>query len=217
MAQSQEEKDAAAEQKALFGELEKNDVTVAEDKAEAMKENIMKDRGGANYLGIGVHDVEVTSVELAKANTGTLGIRFNVENGDGRSDVTMWLSEAALPYTIENVSRLMVHNALTDEKKEKARVHMSNITSAKELFELVQQTMEVRVKEKLPFVGVLVISEDKSGRTYTDKNGDEKPSLVRNLQTWKPKQTPEQSAAQAVGGTVAKGEEKEDLLNGLPF
>lgn len=217
MAQTDEEKQKAAEQKDLFGELEKNDVTVAEDKAEAMKENILKDRGGANYLGIGVHDVEVTSVELAKANTGTLGIRFNVENADGRSDVTMWLSEAALPYTIENVSRLMVHNALTDEKKEKARVHMSNITSAKELFELVQQTMAVRVKEKLPFVGVLVISEDKSGRTYLDKNGDEKPSLVRNLQTWKPKETPAQSAAKAVGGTVAEGEEKEDLLNGLPF
>lgn len=217
MAQTEDEKAKAAEQKDLFGELEKNDVKVADDAAEKMKENILKDRGGANYLGLGVHDVEVTSVELAKANTGTLGIRFNVENADGRSDVTFWLSEAALPYTIENVSRLMVHNALTDEKKEKARNHMSNIVSAKELYDLVTQTIDVRKKEKLPFVGVLTISEDKSGRTYTDKDGNEKPSLVRNLQTWKPKETPAQSAAKAVGGEVATGGEKEDLLKGLPF
>jgi hypothetical protein len=130
--------------------------------------------------------------------------------------VTFWLSEAALPYTIENISRLMVHNA-TEKNKEAARVHMSNIVSAKELFETVQQTMVVRVKEKLPFVGVLTISEDKSGRTYVDKNGETKPSLVRNLQTWKPKDTPAQSAAKAVGGEVATGGEKEDLLKGLPF
>lgn len=213
MAQTEDEKAKAAEQKDLFGELEKSDVKVADDAAEQMKENILNDKGGANYLGIGVHEVEVTSVELAKASTGTLGIKFNVENSDGRSDVTMWLSEAALPYTIENVSRLMVHNALTDEKKEKARVHMSNITSAKELFELVQQTMVVRVKEKLPFQAFLSIREDQSGRTYTDKNGEEKPSLVRNLLSYKPKETATQTAVKATGGeVVAPG-----ALGDLPF
>lgn len=213
MAQTDDEKAKAAEQKDLFGELEKSDVKVADDAAETMKQNILNDKGGANYLGIGVHEVEVTSVELAKASTGTLGIKFNVENEDGRSDVTMWLSEAALPYTIENVSRLMVHNALTDEKKEKARVHMSNITSAKELFELVQQTMVVRVKEKLPFQAFLSIREDQSGRTYTDKNGEEKPSLVRNLLSYKPKETTTQSAVKATGGeVVAPG-----ALGDLPF
>lgn len=213
MAQSEEEKKAAAEQKDLFGELEKNDVKIEGDAAEQMKENILNDKGGANYLGIGVHEVVVTAVELAKASTGTLGIKFLVENEDGRSDVTMWLSEAALPYTIENVSRLMVHNALTDEKKEKARVHMSNITSAKELFELVQQTMVVRQKENLPFQAFLSIREDQTGRTYIDKNGEEKPSLVRNLLSYKPKETPTQSAVKATGGeVVAPG-----ALGDLPF
>ncbi len=212
MAQTEEEKKAAAEQKDLFAELEQSDVKVADDAAEQMKENILNDKGGANYLGIGVHEVVVTAVELTKASTGTLGMKLLVENDEGRSDVTFWLSEAAIPYTIENISRLMVHNALTDEKKEKARVHMSNITSAKELFELVQQTLVVREKEKLPFQAFLSIREDQGGRTYTDKNGEEKPSLVRNLLSYRPKATAVQNAVAATGGELvdANGDE-------LPF
>lgn len=200
MAQTDEEA-KAAEQIDLFGELEANDVVVSDDAAEKMKENILKDKGGANYLGIGIHDVTVTSVELAKASTGTLGIKFNVENEDGRSDVTMWLSEAALPYTIENVSRLLVHNA-TEANKEKARNHMSNVVSAKELYEVVTTTLEAREKNKAPFVAVLSISEDKSGRTYTNKDGEVKPSLVRNLLSYRPKATAVQNAVAATGGEL---------------
>lgn len=185
----------------LFGQLEKNDIKVSKDAAEVMKENILSDKGSANYLGLGVHDVTVTGVELTKAKTGTLGIRFNVENSDGRSDVTMWLSEAALPYTIENISRLLVHNA-TDNNKEAARNHMSNVVSAKELYEVVTTTLEAREKNKAPFVAVLSISEDKSGRTYTNKDGEVKPSLVRNLLSYRPKATAVQNAVAATGGEL---------------
>ena len=86
MAQNDDEKAKAAEQADLFAELESSDVKVADDKAEQMKENILNDKGGQTYLGIGVHEVQVTSAELTKAKTGTLGMRLNVENEDGRSD-----------------------------------------------------------------------------------------------------------------------------------
>lgn len=211
MAQSDEDKQKAAEQADLFADLQENDVTVGKDAAEQMKENILNDKGGANYLGIGVHEVVVTSVELTKASTGTLGMRFNVENEDGRSDVTMWLSEGALPYTIENVSRLMVHNAAED-KKDAARTHMSNIVSAKELYETVAETLKVR-GEKLPFKAFLSIREDQNGRTYTNKDGEEKPSLVRNLLSYRPKETPTQSAVKVTGGEVLPN----DSLGNLPF
>lgn len=215
MADQTDEKAKAAEQTDLFGELEKNDVVVEDSAAETMKENILNDRGGANYLGIGVHDVTVTSVELTKASTGTLGIQFNVENEDGQGRVKMWLSEAALPYTIENISRLMVHNA-ADDKKDAARNHMSNIVSAKELFETVQETIKVR-GTKLPFKAFLSIRERADGSTYTDKNGVERASTESNLLSYRPKETATQSVAKATGGEVAAGEEKEDLLKGLPF
>lgn len=208
------DQDNAQEQKDLFGELEKNDVKVDKKKAEEMKENILNDKGGGNYLGVGVHDVVVTAVELVQAKTGTMGIKFLVENADGRSDVSMWLSEAALPYTIENVSRLMVHNAAKD-KKDEARNFMSNIVSAKELYETIVQTLEARKKTKAPFQCWLSIREDRNGATYKDKDGVEKPSLERNLLSYRPKETPVQAAVQTTGGEVVT--EDELNINNLPF
>lgn len=214
MADQTDEKAKAAEQKDLFGELEKNDVKVEKETAEKMKDNILNDKGGGNYLGIGVHEVVLTAVELVQAKTGTMGIKFLVENADGRGEVSMWLSEAALPYTIENVSRLMVHNAAKD-KKDEARTFMSNIVSAKELYETIVQTLEVRKKTKAPFQCWLSIREDRNGATYKDKDGNEKPSLERNLLSYQPKETPVQSAVKVTGGEVVSKDELN--INNLPF
>ncbi len=208
MAQKTEEEKQQAD---LLGQLEENDVKVSKDAAETMKENILNDKGGANFLGVGVHDVVVTSVELVQAKTGTMGIKFLVENAEGRSDVSMWLSEGALPYTIENVSRLMVHNA-DEDKKDAARNFMSNIVSAKELFSTVVETLKVR-GEKKPFTAYLSIREAKDGSTYTDKNGEQRPSLERNLLSYRPKETATQQAVAATGGELVAP----DSLEGLPF
>lgn len=213
MAEQLDEKAKAAEQTDLFGELEKNDTVVADDAAEKMKENIMKDKGGGNYLGIGIHDVAVTSVELTKASTGTLGIQFNVENEDGQGRVKMWLSEAALPYTIENVSRLVVHNAEAD-KKEAARTMMSNIVSAKSLFETLQLILAELEKKKKPFVAYLSIRERADGSTYKDNNGVERPSTDTNLLSYRPKETSTQAAIATTGGELVADK---DTINGLPF
>lgn len=213
MADQADEKAKAAEQVDLFGELEANDTVVADDAAEKMKENIMKDKGGGNYLGIGIHDVAVTSVELTKASTGTLGIQFNVENEDGQGRVKMWLSEAALPYTIENVSRLVVHNAEAD-KKEAARTMMANIMSAKSLFETLQMILVELEKKKKPFVAYLSIRERADGSTYTDNNGVERPSTDTNLLSYRPKETSTQAAIAATGGELVADK---DTINGLPF
>lgn len=214
MAQTNDDKQKAAEQTDLFGKLEETNVAVPKDKAEAMKENILKDRGG-RYLGVGVHEVEVTSVELSEAKTGTLGLKFNVENEDGQGNDTFWLSEAALPYTIENVSRIVVHNA-PENKKAEAKNFFANIMSAKELVVAVQEFLEQAAKKKTPFVAFLQIKESPD-RTYTDKNGEEKPSLERQLLSYKPTQTTTEKVSQQMGGgeeiTVPAGTD----INKLPF
>jgi hypothetical protein len=200
MAQTEDEK----LQKSLFTELEKTDVKVSSDKVDEMKENILKEHGGGSYLGIGVHTVFIQSVELIKANSGTLGMRLNVENADGKNDATFWLSEAALPYTIENVSRLVVHNT-ADEKKAEARNFMSNIVSAKELFEVAQAKL-------IDGVAYLSVKASKT-QTYTDtKTGEIKPSLEKNLLSWEPKADVAQAAAKDVGGgTPATDAEKLEI------
>ena len=198
MAQTEEEK----LQQDLFGELEKTDITVSGDAAEKMKENIVNSKGGS-YLGLGIHDVFIETVELFKANSGTLGIRFSVENEDGKNDATFWLSENALPYTIENVSRLVVHNTAEDKKAD-ARNFMSNIVSAKQLFEVA--------KEKLTGgVAVLSVRESKT-QTYTDKEGVVKPSLEKSLLSYRPKADVQQATAEVIGGgTPATPKEKLDI------
>lgn len=206
------DQDNVKEQKDLLGQLEKDDVVVADDKAAEMKENILNDKGGTNYLGLGVHDVVVTAVELVQAKTGTMGIKLFVENEEGKSDVRMWLSSGALPYTIENISRLMVHNA-DEAKKEEARTAMSNIVSAKELFDTITKTLEARKKAKKPFTAFLSIREDKNGATYTDQKGEERVSLERNLLSYKPKETATQTVAKTTGGEAVP---KDDIAE-IPF
>jgi hypothetical protein len=198
MADQNDEKAKAAEQASLFAELEKSDVKVADDKAAAMKENILKASSGGAWLGLGVHEVLIQSIELAQAKTGTLGMKFTVENEDGKGEVTFWLSEAALPYTIENVSRLVVHNT-EEAKKAEARTFMSNVTSAKELFEVAQAKL-------IDGQAWLSVRESKT-QTYTDqKTGEIKPSLDRNLLAYKPKETAEQTVAKEVGGSTVVDE-----------
>lgn len=204
--------DEQTNQADLFKQLEKNDVKVDKDAAEKMKENIMKDRGGSNYLGLGVHDVVITSVELAEAKTGTIGLRFNVENENGQGNDTFWLSEAALPYSIENISRIMVHNTPAD-KKAVAKNFFANILSAKELYEVVQTFLEQAETNKKPLEAFLVRKESAT-RTYTDKNGEEKPSIESQLQAWKPNQTATEKVVQETGGEVV---DDKNTIGGLPF
>lgn len=203
------------EQKDLMVQLNDNDVTVDKEAAEKMKENILKADSGQKWLGLGIHDVTVTAVELVQAKTGTMGMKFIVENEDGKAEVSMWLSEAALPYTIENVSRLVVHNA-PEDKKDAARNFMSNIASAKELFNTITETISACKKTKKPFVCYLSIREAKNGSTYTDKNGEQKPSLERNLLSYKPNATPAQTVVKAMGGGEVLPTDDLSLGN-LPF
>lgn len=197
----------ADEQKDLLSQLEKNDVTVGKKDAEKMKEEIMTQSTGKSWLGLGVHEVFIQTIELVQAKTGTMGMKFRVENEEGQGEVTMWLSQGALPYTIKNVSALVVH-ATADDKKDAARTFMSNVVSAKELFDVA--------KEKLIQAQCwLSVRENKNGDTYTNKDGEEKPSLDRNLLSYQPKETQVQAVAQATGGELVTKDELN--INNLPF
>jgi len=197
----------ADEQKDLLSQLTQNDVTVDKKAAETMKEDIMSANSGKRWLGLGVHEVFIQAVALTQAKTGTMGMKFSVENEEGQGEVTMWLSEGALPYTIKNVSALVVHSVNEDEKKLKAKTFMSNIVSAKELFTVAQEKL-------IQAQCWLSVRESRNGDTYTDKNGEVKPSLDRNLLSYQPKETQAQEVVKATGGEVTADE---GILKNLPF
>lgn len=172
-------------QKELLKELENNDVKVAKDKVEKIKENILNGNN-SNWLGLGVHEVSIDKIELTRAKSGTLGMKFTASNADGKVEVTMWLSEAALPYTIENCSRLVVHNAEQD-KKDDVRNFMSNIVGAKDLFDTMVKMLAQRKKAKKEFTCWASIRESKT-QTYVNKEGNTVPSIERSLLSFKPKE-----------------------------
>lgn len=181
-------------QKDLEAQLATSDVKVDSNATEKMKENILKSGSGEPWLGLGVHDVKITSVELRQAKTGTLGMNISVANDDGKNEVTMWLSERALPYTIENVSQIGVHNT-PELKRAELRNAMINVTSAKEVYDIA----------KAKFVGFqcwLSVTESKTN-TYVDKNGETKPSIDRRLTGYKPKDTASQRISKEMGGGEA--------------
>ncbi len=194
--------DAAKEQKDLLAQLEKADVKIAKDAAEKMKESIMNNGSGKKYLGLGVHEVFIQQVELFQANSGTMGIKFLVENEDGQGDAVMWVSEGALPYTIPNISSILVHNT-AEENRDTVRNYMANVLNAKAAFDIA--------KEKLIQAQCwLSVKEAKDGSTYTDKNGVERPKLEKNLLSYKPRETTAQAVAKETGGEPVS-------VSGLPF
>lgn len=170
-------------QKDLLNELQKENIkmsTQAIDDLQKRLENLEN-----HYLPKGVHDVEIEKVELMKSTNGTYGMKFFVKNQEGNGSAVYWLSENALLYTIENCTRLLVHNVEDEKKKAGIRDYFSIITTASEVFEAMYKSIERAKKEKKPLKGVLVIEEDES-RTYTNNKGEEKPGLNSSLLWYKP-------------------------------
>lgn len=194
--------------KELEAELAKDTTKVSGDKAQEMKENIMNADEGKPWLGVGVHDVEINGIKLVKSSKGTLGMAFAVSNEDGQNDVTMWLSEGALPYTIQNVSRLIVHNEEGEEAKFNAKEGMTKVETA----QMVYKVAQTKLIGKKAFLSV----KESETQTYINKAGEEKSSLEKNLLSYKPKVEVQSIAkAQVASGTINDNGEID--LSELPF
>lgn len=81
------------------------------------------------YFDVGVHEVYITGAHKVEPQTGSPYIEVTVlGDEDTTDDIRVYISEAAAPYTIANLARIAVHNAPTDEAKEKAKVAFKAIT-----------------------------------------------------------------------------------------
>lgn len=186
-----------------FDEVIKEDITMTDDDMARLEE--VMNRTPKNYLDIGVHRVNITKVSPVVANSGTAGIEFTVENADGESTATCWITPKTLPYVVARISRILVHNKPESEKTA-AKAKMKEIKSARNLYAVCSGLIG---KECW-----LQISE--ANTTYVNKNGETKYNLNREIDGYemKPKAPKPQleQVAQAVGG------EKTDIdLNDIPF
>ena len=190
-------------QKELQAQLKKDNIKVEGDEAKKMAEDITNGND-KQFLGVGVHEVKIVEMELTKADTGTLGIKFDVENEEGQNMVSMWLSPKALPYTIRNISRLIIHNT-PEDKKEKAKEFLAKIDSAEKIYEVAC--------EKLMGAKAFLQVKESETRTYTNAHGETKASLDRSLLSYKPVE--KKTDVQKVAEVMASDDELD--LGDIPF
>lgn len=91
---------------------------------------------GGQYFDSGVHEVIITKAETGQSKTGTPFIGFTVEGTEGQTtDVRLYLSEKAAPYTRSKLATIAVHNQTDEAGKEKARAAFKAITDTDQLIE----------------------------------------------------------------------------------
>ena len=163
-----------------------------------MGETLDKSSTG-QWLGLGIHTVKIDNVELTESKSGTIGITFEVSNQDGKGEATMWLSERALKYTISNISKIAIHN-VAENKRAELKEALKKIDNAKAIYDIA--------KGKLIGKEAFLEIKESETQTYTNKFGEVKPSLERNLLSYKPKQTIVEEI---------KSESEEVDLSDLPF
>lgn len=178
-------------QKELEAELAKDKTALSKEDTEKVAESFQR----KNYLSYGIHEVFIKSVELFKApNTGTIGIKFNVENDKGISDAMFWLSPNALRISIESIGALVVHNTAAD-KKETAREFLKGVTTGSQIYEVAKDKL-------IGGVGFLTIEP---GEEYDQ----------RQLRSWKPKNIVKPEDIEDEDSSVVGGEPVD--LSSIPF
>ena len=171
-----------------------------------MGETLDKSSTG-QWLGLGVHTVKIDNVELTESKSGTIGITFEVSNQDGKGEATMWLSERALKYTISNISKIAIHN-VAENKRAELKEALKKIDNAKAIYDIARGKL-------IGKEAFLEIKESET-QTYTNKFGEEKSSLEKNLLSYKPKVEVQSIAkAQVASGTINDNGEID--LSELPF
>lgn len=77
---------------------------------------------GGNYFDAGVHTVYLEKLKAVTPEKGSPYIEVGVlGEDDRRTDIRLYTSEAAAPYTIAKLAKIAVHNKEGEEAKQKAR------------------------------------------------------------------------------------------------
>lgn len=191
----------------LIAELKADDVVLDSEGVKTLEEQLDR-TGGNNYFSVGIHEVEIAKVELRKFPSGSRAIVITVSDGTAEAETFHWLSEKALPYTIDRIGKILIHNT-KEENKETLRTALKKINSASKLFESISS-------EKKPITGFkcwLRVQESET-QTYTDKNGVERPSIERDIFGYEPKMNKQSQVKEM----LESGETKSDIdLDDIPF
>lgn len=111
-----------------------------------VKVNPMEDKdfeAKGNYFGVGVYEVLLEKLVAVTPEKGSPYINVSVlGEEDQTTDIRLYTSEAAAPYTIANLARIAVHNKDTEEAKQKVRDTFKKIDDTDRLTDKFLANME---------------------------------------------------------------------------
>jgi hypothetical protein len=145
----------------------------------------VKEFNDSNWLGFGVHHVQIATIGLDKTEDGGkefIEIGVVGENGEEDTARVWFTTDAAINYSFNVLRQIYVHNA-PEAKKDAARDAMDRIMSTEELVDELQA--------KLLGGNCWFTKYPDPSRTYVNAAGETKPSINKNVYGYEPKPRPD--------------------------
>lgn len=144
----------------------------------------VKEFSDSNWLGFGVHKVQIAAVGLGTTDSDKEYVEIEVVGENGEEDTArVWFtSDKAANYSFNVLRQIYVHNA-PEEKKDAARDTMDACKSTEELVD--------RLQEKLLGGECWFSKYPDPSRTYQAADGTTKQSINKNVYGYQPKERPE--------------------------
>ena len=137
-----------------------------------------------DYLGFGVHKVQLMLAETGETDAGKPFIEINFTTADGIEDkARVWfVSEANANISFNTLRQMLVHNT-KEADKDKAREAVDKVKDIDELATLLN--------EKMMAGEFWVTKYYDPSRTYENQSGATKRSINTNMYGYEPKPHPE--------------------------
>lgn len=171
------------------------------------------------YFRIGVHKVTIDRVELKETDSKKIYAEFDLSGEAGqKGNARLWFTDKAIKYSIDMIRKILVHNANDEAAKQAVRDEFKNVKNLLDLSAFLKRTTDCEAWLKI----------ERSDRTYTNRDGEERFSYDRNLYGFEPVMSKEPATSkssnagtveainQAISGEVV--DETEQInLDDIPF
>lgn len=136
-------------------------------------------RGESNYFTEGVHEVLIEKAERG-VHDGKEYVEFTVKGENGETDTTrLWFTtEKSCKYALSILAGIATHNKESEADKQKVRDAFKQITDTDQ----VDDKFLKKFENDHAFFSVY----KSDTRTYTNAQGETKPSFDKNLYGYKP-------------------------------
>ena len=134
--------------------------------------------GGGQWLGFGVHEVQIMLIDMGELDSGTEYMEFTVVGkSDEEERVRLWITDKSEKYTFATLKSIYTHCA-PEDKKEAAKEALDKCKDYDEVLALLQKCIGKQV---------WITKYPDPSRTYTNSQGETKRSINTNIYGYEPK------------------------------